>query len=33
MQGALQAYEGTLVVQALDEETMKELYVAAGSDA
>jgi uncharacterized membrane protein len=31
VQQALAGYEGTLVIQALDEETLKELYLAAES--
>jgi uncharacterized membrane protein len=29
VQNALEGYEGTLVIQALDKETVKELYIAA----
>jgi len=29
VQGALEGYEGTLIIQVLDEETLKELYKAA----
>jgi uncharacterized membrane protein len=33
VQQALAGYEGTLVIQALDEETLKELYLAAEAEA
>jgi uncharacterized membrane protein len=32
-QNALAGYEGTLVIQAVDEETLKELYMAAGAES
>jgi uncharacterized membrane protein len=31
VQQALEGYEGTLIIRALDEQTVKELYKAAGS--
>jgi uncharacterized membrane protein len=33
VQGALEGYEGTLVIQVVDEETLKELYMAAGAES
>jgi uncharacterized membrane protein len=33
VQGALAGYEGSLVIQAVDEATLKELYMAAGAES
>ena len=33
VQNALKGYEGTLVIEAVDEETLKELYMAAGAES
>jgi uncharacterized membrane protein len=33
VQNALAGYEGTLVIQAVDEETIKELFLAAGAES
>jgi uncharacterized membrane protein len=33
VQGAMEGYEGTLVVQVVDEATLKELYKAAGAES
>jgi hypothetical protein len=32
-QGAIETYEGPLIVQVLDEETVKELFKTAGSES
>jgi uncharacterized membrane protein len=32
VQRALEGYEGTLIIQAVDEQTMKELFKAAGAE-